>query len=146
MRLTAAKRRIELDPSIQGTHLKEWTLGQMLYTDLFRRGVPWVALLLASRSRPTTLNLGWRHRLSAAVSLGVMGAVVARRPKIAAGALLTLVALNAPFYRLLLGRQGPFRAAVGVGLHFLHHLTGVAAVPLGLLSHLREAARSRASS
>jgi Glycosyl transferase family 2 len=143
MRLTAAKRRIELDPSIQGTHLKRWTLGGMLYTDLFRRGVPWVALLLASRSASTTLNLGWRHRASAGVSFAAVAAAVARRLKVAAALLLMLVALNAPFYRLLLRRQGLLRSTVGVGLHALHHLTGVAAVPLGLLSYLRQAARDR---
>src|SRR5919199_5412538 len=58
-RLAAAKQPIELDPGIQGTHLKQWTLGQMVYTDLVRRGVPWVALLVAGRSASTTLNLGW---------------------------------------------------------------------------------------
>jgi hypothetical protein len=142
MRLTAANRRIELDPSIQGTHLKHWTLGEMLYTDVFRRGAPWVALLLGSGSGSTTLNLGWRHRLSAAGSLTAVGAVAARRVKIAAAALLALVALNAPFYRLLLRRQGPFRAAVGIGLHVLHHLTAVTAVPLGVLSHFRDTART----
>jgi GT2 family glycosyltransferase len=146
MRLTAAKRRIELDPSIQGTHLKQWTLGAMLYTDLFRRGVPWVALLLANRSESTTLNLGWRHRLSAAASLTGVGAVAARRGKTASVALLALVALNLPFYHLLLKRQGPFRAAVGIGLHVLHHSTAVVAVPLGLLYHLRYGPRGRASS
>ena len=34
--------RILLDPAIQGTHLKEWTLGSMIATDFSRRGVPWV--------------------------------------------------------------------------------------------------------
>ena len=142
MRLTAANHRIELDPSIQGTYLKHWTLGEMLYTDVFRRGVPWVALLLGSGSGSATLNLGWRHRLSAAGSLTAVGAVAARRVKIAAAALLALVALNAPFYRLLLRRQGPFRAAVGIGLHVLHHLAAVTAVPLGVLSHFRDTART----
>ena len=80
MRLAAANRRIELDPAIQGTHLKRWSLRGMLYTDLFRRGVPWVGLLLDSRSGSTGLNLGWRHRLSAAGSVvGVTALAVGRR-------------------------------------------------------------------
>jgi predicted dehydrogenase len=137
MRLSASKRRIELDPTIQGTHLKQWTLPEMLRGDLLNRGVPWVALLLASRSRSTTLNLSWRHRLSAAGSIVGVSAVAARRLDIGAGALLALVALNSPFYRLLLRRQGPVHAPVAVGLHVLHHLTGAAAVPLGVLYHLR---------
>ena len=44
-----------------------------------------------------------------------------------------LVALNRDFYELLLRRQGPTTAIVGVGLHALHHVTGAAAVPVGLI-------------
>ena len=40
---------------------------------------------------------------------------------------VAFVGLNAPFYALLLRRRGPFEAAVGVGLHAVHHLTGAAA-------------------
>jgi hypothetical protein len=137
MRLAVTKRRIELDPSIQGTHLKQWTLGEMLHGDLLRRGAPWVALLLARRSGSTTLNLGWRHRLSAASSVVGVSAVAARRVDVAAAALLALVGLNSGFYRLLVRRQGPMHAPVGVGLHVLHHLTGAVSVPLGVLYHLR---------
>lgn len=46
-RLDRAGGRILLDPEICGTHLKRWTLGSMFRTDLERRGVPWVRLLLA---------------------------------------------------------------------------------------------------
>ena len=38
MRLHAAGRRIVLDPAVRGTHLKRWTLGSMLRTDLARAG------------------------------------------------------------------------------------------------------------
>ena len=47
-RLVADGARIVLDPAIQGTHLKAWTLRSMVRTDFARRGVPWVALLLRS--------------------------------------------------------------------------------------------------
>src|SRR5262249_34291240 len=48
---------IVLDPDLQGTHLKEWSLGSMLSTDFRRRGVPWVALLVEERQLPRSLNL-----------------------------------------------------------------------------------------
>ena len=121
--------RIRLDPAIQGTHLKAWTLGSMVHTDFARRGVPWVALLLRGGHRSTALNLGWRHRLSAAAcSLGAV-TLLARRPLPTAAALLALLALNHDFYRLLARRRGPGEALLGVGLHAIHHLTAVAAVP-----------------
>jgi GT2 family glycosyltransferase len=138
MRLAAAGARMQLDPALQGTHLKRWTLRSMVRTDLHGRGVPWVALLARETAAPTGLNLGWRHRLSAAASIALVTSLAARRPRQATLALGALVALNADFYALLLKRRGPAHAAAGVGLHALHHLTGAAAVPLGLFEHARE--------
>jgi glycosyl transferase family 2 len=138
MRLAGEGARMELDPALQGTHLKRWTLGTMMRTDLQARGVPWVALLAREGTAPSGLNLGWRHRLSAAASIVLVTSLAARRPRQATLAVAGLICLNAEFYALLLRRRGPTEAAVGVGLHALHHLTGACAVPLGLLQHARE--------
>jgi GT2 family glycosyltransferase len=138
MRLTAAGGRIELDPVIQGTHLKEWTLSSMLWTDFARRGVPWVVLLLRHRAPISSLNLGWRQRASAVVSLAGAGAIVARRPAAVAASVAALVGLNRSFYGLLLEKQGPRDAALGVGLHALHHLAGIASVPVGVARYVLE--------
>jgi hypothetical protein len=136
-RLHAAGYRIVLDPSIQGTHLKRWTLTSMVKTDLLQRGVPWVELLLSGRADRTALNLGWRHRLSALASVALVGSVVTRRAGAAGASLLTLGAANRSFYELLARRRGPLGAATGVLLHAVHHLTAVAAAPLGLLVYVR---------
>lgn len=136
VRLSADGARIELDPNLQGTHLKEWTLGGMVGTDLWRRGVPWMELLLRD-GHSTTLNLGWRHRASALASLVSAAALLRGRPRTTVAALGALVALNASFYELLARRRGPGEATVGVGLHAVHHLTGVLAVPIALVRHLR---------
>jgi GT2 family glycosyltransferase len=133
-RLVARKARIVLDPAVQGTHLKAWTLGEMVRTDFAARGVPWVDLLLAGGTSTTMLNLGWRHRASAIVCVAGATALVLRRPAAAATALGALVALNAPFYALLARRRGPLEATLGVGLHAVHHLTAVASVPAGVLA------------
>jgi GT2 family glycosyltransferase len=135
MRLRASGGRIRLDPSVRGTHLKDWTLTGMLETDLMRRGVPWVELLI-ERGGSTALNLGWRHRLSALASLAGAVAVARRRPAAAAVSAAALVALNGPFYALLVRKGGTRLAAAGVGLHVLHHLAGAASVPLGAARYL----------
>ncbi|MGD9526583.1 glycosyltransferase family 2 protein [Pseudonocardia sp.] len=141
-RLTAAGARIELDPAIQGTHLKAWTLRSMVVTDFARRGVPWVALQLRSGGHGSAvLNLGWRHRVSALASLAAVLGVAARRPWVSAAAVGVLLGLNQEFYRLLARRRGPGEAALGVGLHALHHLTAIASVPFGIAAHLRERRR-----
>ena len=65
----AAKGTIVLDGALQGTHLKEWTLGGMVATDLLRRGIPWVRLMAEQRSVPRTLNVGRRERVSTTAAL-----------------------------------------------------------------------------
>lgn len=141
-RLHAAGGRIELRPDIQGTHLKQWSLVDMVRTDFARRGLPWVALLLDGGCDPRALNLGWHHRASAVASIALVGAAATRRPRLAAAAAASLVALNASFYSLLVRRRGPVQALAGVPLHVLHHLTGGAALAAGVA--LR-AARDRES-
>ena len=138
MRLAATGARIELDPSIQGTHLKEWTLANMLWTDFAARGIPWTVLLLRHQAGASTLNLGWRHRLSAGACLVGFGALATRRLGVAAACAGALVGLNRSFYLLLLRKRGPRDAVLGVGLHALHHLAGIAAVPAGIALFLRE--------
>ena len=136
MRLTAAGARIELDSSIQGTHLKQWTIASMLWTDLTARGIPWTVLVLRHKRATSALNLGWRHRLSAGACLVGVGALATRRPGLAVACAAALVGLNRSFYLLLLKKRGPRDALLGVGLHALHHLAGVAAVPAGIAVYL----------
>jgi GT2 family glycosyltransferase len=131
-RLRRLGGRIELDPRIQGTHLKRWTLRSMVFTDFARRGVPWVALQVADRQLSGTLNLGWRHRLSALATVVTVAGVLHRRPSWSAAGAGTFVVLNRSFYTVLRHRGGPAVALVGPGLHALHHLVGAAAVPSGL--------------
>ncbi len=136
LRLTAAGARIVLDPMLRGRHLKRWSLASMVATDLWRRGIPWVGLVLRHRRGATVLNLGWRHRLSSLLALLALAGTVRRRPLSATAAVGAFVALNAPFYALLQRKRGLSAAGAGVGLHLLHHLTAVASLPLGIALHL----------
>jgi GT2 family glycosyltransferase len=137
MRLVASGANIRLDPSIQGTHLKRWTLVGALKSDFNRRGVPWVALLVESRSVPSHLNLGWRHRVSALLSLAALGAAMRRRPGALVAALLGLVALNRTLYALAMRRLGVPKGLACVGVHALHHVAGAASVPAGIMAAQR---------
>jgi GT2 family glycosyltransferase len=71
-RLRAAGHRIRLLKDMQCTHLKRWTLGNMIRTDILLRGVPWVGLLRRFPDVPADLNLGWRARLATACT-GLLG-------------------------------------------------------------------------
>jgi hypothetical protein len=99
--------------------------------------VPWVDLLLRHGSRSSALNLGWRHRASAATSVVTVVALLRGRLRTAVLGVAALVALNRSFYALLARRRGRTEATVGVGLHALHHLVAALAVPIALVEHLR---------
>ncbi len=142
MRLRAAGAAIVLDPSVRGTHLKRWTLVSMVRTDFARRGVPWLRLQLEAGSDSAALNLSPRHRATALASAAIVAAALARRPRVAVVALAAMLALNAPFYRLLARRGGAPLLIGGVALHVIHNLTAVAAAGVALAQHLL--ARTRA--
>jgi GT2 family glycosyltransferase len=141
MRLVADGASIALDPQIRGTHLKRWSLIEMVRTDLLRRGIPWVRLQLESGRTSGALNLGWRHRLSALAAVAAVCAAAARRPLAVGGAIGALVALNTRFYALLRRRGGIALVAVGLPLHVLHHLVSVLAAIAGTVAHARGPAR-----
>ena len=138
MRLAADGAKIVLDPLVQGKHLKNWNLWSMIRTDFAVRGVPWVGLMLRHRAAAATLNLGWRHRLSALACVALVVTLALTMWLAAAIALLCVVVLNARFYALLLRRRGPFQAAAGILLHIVHQLVAVAALPVGLLAYARD--------
>jgi glycosyltransferase involved in cell wall biosynthesis len=149
MRLVDRGGRILLDPLLQGKHLKRWSLADMVRTDFTARGIPWVALLLRRGSGSTALNLGWRHRVTAAASLMLLIALARRRLRASGATVLLIVILNRSFYRLLLRRRGPAVLLAALPLHVVHHLAGLAALPAGARRHLlarrsaRLAARAR---
>ena len=134
-----------LDPTIQGKHLKRWTLSSMMRTDLWSRGVPWMRLVLERRARATALNLGWRHRISTGLSVLLLVGLLRRRPRMVGTSLVALIILDWPFYRLLFRRRGFRLAVAGVPLQLIHRLTSVVAVPVAAASHVRtsRARRSR---
>lgn len=158
LRMTRLGMRIELDPGLQCTHLKRWTLTGMVREDFARRGVPWVKILLLDRARArgaparpdvpaphAALNLSLRHRLSGLAALLVVAGVVARRPRLTGASAVALVALNRSFYGLLLRRMGAKGLFFGLPLHVLHHLVGGASVPAGVVSYRRSWARGPSS-
>jgi hypothetical protein len=142
-RLHARGARLELDPKILGTHLKEWSLGGMLRTDVFDRGVPWVALLLRGEAPRDGLNLSARHRTTALASVLFAGGLVARRRPLVAAAAVAILGLNRRFYRLLATEADARTAAAGPVLHVLHHLAGAAAFALAITKHVRALLGSR---
>lgn len=64
-RLTVKGHKILINKTIQVKHLKQWTLANLIRTDVFDRGIPWTQLVIADRKIPNDLNLESSQRWSA---------------------------------------------------------------------------------
>ncbi len=126
-RLRAAGHRIRVDPAIQGTHLKRWTLASMIETDVRRRAIPWARLILARGDLPDDLNVSRRQRLCVAATgvalLSALGAPWSGAAGATALASLALaLGLNLDWLRFLARERGLGFALGAVPLQLLHHL------------------------
>jgi hypothetical protein len=128
-------------PEVQGRHLKRWTLRAMLSSDFRDRAIPWTKLLIRTRQVPATLNLGWRHRISAVTVLTtpIAAALTMQSLALLAG-LLAMVLVNRRFYGDLARHGGAKLAMLGIALHVVHHASAILALPFGAASHLRHGA------
>lgn len=68
VRLFKDGRRIILARELQVTHLKRWTLWNLIRTDVRDRALPWTRLILREKSLPNDLNLKGSQRGSALLS------------------------------------------------------------------------------
>jgi GT2 family glycosyltransferase len=127
MRLIAAGYRIRVDPSIQGTHLKRWTLASMVKTDVWGRAIPWARLILRRGDLPNDLNVSRSQRLCvAATGVGVLSALGAPWSAAAGATALAslglVLALNTGWLRFLVRERGLGFALGAIPLQLLYHL------------------------
>lgn len=133
-RLTAAGFRVRLDPAIQGTHLKRWTLWMAIRTDIRDRGIPWTQLLHRYGGMRNDLNLTRRHRgavVLAYLGCAAIGAALWQPAWLTAAlALFAAIAwLDRDHYGFLARHGGVAAAACWFPLHVAHHLgNGIAFV------------------
>lgn len=131
-RIRAAGFRIVLDPSIQATHLKQWTLASGIATDLMNHGVPWMRLMLQGGSLGTMRapSLSLREKTTAALgctavlamALHVILPVNALRWIALAAAAAVLVGA-APLFQFLASERDPLFAVCCLPLQLLHYVT-----------------------
>ncbi len=130
-RLARAGYAIRLNREIQVKHLKKWTLGQVIRTDILDRAVPWTGVLLRYKEFPSVLNLEVKQRISVLLSLIFTASFLC-------GCLILGLPFGAPFLYLALVVLGTylvgwFTTARGVG-PFLYGLVLFALV--GWTAHL----------
>jgi glycosyl transferase family 2 len=145
-RVRDAGFRIILDPAIEGTHLKRWTLSKMVKTDLLDRGVPWMRLLLGDGPggrREATLNVGGAEKFKTAmVGLSCLSAgvgAVLLRPGLLLAAVVPLVVvtmMTLPVYGWFAEQRGVAFALRVVPLNLLYYLISGTSVAIALALHV----------
>jgi glycosyltransferase involved in cell wall biosynthesis len=124
-RLTRTGHVIILARDVLATHLKRWSLMEMIRTDIWRRGVPWMLLIKRSGTSETDLNVRPSQRLCVLVTGLVLAALVtspwnAWGGVVAALGCAAIVWLNGDFYRFLSRRKGRFFALAALPVHLVY--------------------------
>ena len=124
-RLGRSGYRVVLARDVQATHLKRWTLRSVLKTDVFQRGLPWMLLMMRSRTVETDLNVSRSQRTCVAAT-GIGWASLPILLKYPATGVVPLAALavqavlNRDFYRFLARRRGWGFALGAFPLHYAY--------------------------
>jgi GT2 family glycosyltransferase len=121
-RLTAAGYEILLDPRLSASHLKRWTIGSAIASDVRDRGIPWTQLIWRYRALSNDLNLRTEYRLSVVLAYLAVGSLVLaaydRRFLISLPLLIVgLTVLKHRYYRFFYMKRGCWFAVRVWALH-----------------------------
>ena len=139
-RLRAAGHQIAMVKDLQVKHLKRWTPGEVIRTDLWRRAVPWTRLMLAREGLINDLNVKPRERVSVAV-MGLLGLLVLLgiwwTPAwwLTLGLAVVLIVLNAAFYGFLTRERGLLFLLGALPWHWIYLLVCGLGYAIGWTSH-----------
>ncbi len=145
-RLRAAGHRILLDKGLLGTHLKKWTMGSMIWTDLVHRALPWSRLMRERDMAPDDLNLRRDQRVSVVlVAVALLSVALSfwhmAMLAVAGAAIVAVVVTNRKMYGFFRRRHGLRFAATCIPLHLVYFLCsglGYVAGRLAFQRHRRE--------
>jgi len=126
-RLTRTGHRIILARDVLATHMKRWSLWEMVRTDIFRRGVPWMLLMKRSGTVETDLNVKPTQQICVALTGLILLALLSLPwnswAAVVAGLGSTaIVWLNRDFYRFLVRCRNPGFALAALPLHLVYFI------------------------
>jgi glycosyltransferase involved in cell wall biosynthesis len=140
-RIRSAGWKIRLVHDLLGTHLKRWTLREIVRTDIFQRAVPWSYLILSGGGVSDDLNVSAAERLrAAAAGLWALSIVAAPlSPPVSFLTLLTMSALvaaiNAPLFAFFQKERGGSFAFRAVSFHQFYYLYSSATFAICALAY-----------
>lgn len=126
-RIARAGGRIRVEPALQGKHLKVWTIRNAIFTDIFRRALPWSRLMINRGGLVDELNVSKAERLRALIA-GLLILSVLALPFVSGGWLVTLslaglaAAVNWPLVRFMTDNGGPLFALRALLYHQLYYV------------------------
>jgi GT2 family glycosyltransferase len=137
-RLTRTGLKIVLARDVLATHLKRWTMSEMIRTDIFRRGVPWMLLIKRSGTLETDLNVKPGQKVCVVLTgLAFLGLLAspwdARTAAASAMSSVAIIGLNRDFYSFLRRRRGAGFALASLPLHLIYYTCCGVSVVLALV-------------
>jgi len=147
-RLYQKGHKIFLNKQIQTTHLKVYTPGELVRSDLFRRAIPWTRIMLDKRIYRNDLNTRYENVASGVVSLLMLVTLpmIPFRPPLAILFLLLLsllTLLNWRFYRFVYDEKGLWFSSRAVAMNWLGYLYSGLGVAIGMASYFLAPIRAR---
>jgi GT2 family glycosyltransferase len=165
-RMKSVGDRIWLKPDIQAKHLKHWSLGNLIKTDVIVRGIPWTIMMKQCAGDYADLNFTFGHKVAAMAAcvmlplwMGAIVVVVTAATATMTATAATTVASHWLFYPLLLSallntllffmltrkwygflikKRGWFFAVRSVPVHLIYYHYCVAAWVVGnVLYHVK---------
>lgn len=119
--------RIVVDPDLQSKHLKVWTVKNAIFTDIFRRALPWSRLMISREGLANDLNTRFSERLRALVaglfllSLLLLVVMPGVWPATLGLALVAILA-NLDFVKFLYRNGGLWFAGASIFYHQLYYV------------------------
>ena len=135
-RLTAAGDEVALDPALSAAHLKRWTIGSAIASDLRDRGIPWTQLIWRYGALGNDLNLRIEYRVSVVLAYLALGSALLapydiRSLMVLALAAAGLTAANWRYYWFFYERRGAWFVMRAWAMHLVHHLCNGLSFALG---------------
>ena len=140
-RLTAAGYEVLLDPALSASHLKRWTIGSAIASDVRDRGIPWTQLIWRYGALSNDLNLRTEYRLSVVLAcLALASLLIApydprfliSLPIVIAG----LIVLNHRYYRFFYLKRGAWFAVRVGGLRVVQDVCNGLSFAIGTVLFL----------
>ncbi|NIR59337.1 MAG: hypothetical protein GWO02_07355 [Gammaproteobacteria bacterium] len=123
--------RALLDPGLLCTHLKHWSLRNLVHTDCVHRALPWSQLLIRNGGRGMTLNVSRAERGRAIVALSALFATLFSLVGVlswwsSVPLIVATLLLNRSLVKLIYQRGGAVPAFFGALYHQIYYVYSTA--------------------